>query len=181
MRRTSRPLAYLPPLLNPSFVQLLVVMLGVMHTVFWADAPLCPTGLASRGFLAHPPAAPLPLAPLPLTLPPLPSAPCPPAPCPACAQAARAAGRSGCPLWALAGVSGLAAVALAALATQLLVNRKLAVQLRQRDRVRGWVGGAAGARVCVCVWGGVSVCNSLGARLTFAVIARSCFTPPRLP
>ncbi|PNW79577.1 hypothetical protein CHLRE_08g358600v5 [Chlamydomonas reinhardtii] len=49
-------------------------------------------------------------------------------------KAARAAGRSGCPLWALAGVSGLAAVALAALATQLLVNRKLAVQLRQRDR-----------------------------------------------
>ncbi|KAG2424437.1 hypothetical protein HXX76_014490 [Chlamydomonas incerta] len=49
-------------------------------------------------------------------------------------KAAKAAGRSGCPLWALVGVSGLAAVALAALAAQLLVNRKLAGQLRQRDR-----------------------------------------------
>ncbi|KAG2431015.1 hypothetical protein HYH02_013544 [Chlamydomonas schloesseri] len=49
-------------------------------------------------------------------------------------KAAKAAGRSGCPLWALVGVSGLAAVALAALAAQLLVNRKLAAQLRQRDR-----------------------------------------------
>ncbi|KXZ51636.1 hypothetical protein GPECTOR_12g600 [Gonium pectorale] len=49
-------------------------------------------------------------------------------------KAAKAAGRSGCPLWALLGVSGLAAVCLAALAGQVCANRRLSSQLRQRDR-----------------------------------------------
>ncbi|GFR49699.1 hypothetical protein Agub_g11849 [Astrephomene gubernaculifera] len=49
-------------------------------------------------------------------------------------QAAKSVGRSGCPLWALVGVSGLAAMTLAALASQMVTNRRLALQLRQRDR-----------------------------------------------
>ncbi len=44
-------------------------------------------------------------------------------------------GRPGCPLWTLIGISGLAAVALAALVAQVVVNRRLASQLRQRDKV----------------------------------------------
>ncbi|KAG2497464.1 hypothetical protein HYH03_004619 [Edaphochlamys debaryana] len=49
-------------------------------------------------------------------------------------QAAKTAGASGCPLWALLGVGGLAAVALAALASQVATNRRISSQLRQRDR-----------------------------------------------
>ncbi|EFJ40681.1 hypothetical protein VOLCADRAFT_99454 [Volvox carteri f. nagariensis] len=49
-------------------------------------------------------------------------------------KTAKSMGRPGCPLWTLIGISGLAAMALAALATQVVVNRRLASQLRQRDK-----------------------------------------------
>ncbi|GIL54661.1 hypothetical protein Vafri_10390 [Volvox africanus] len=49
-------------------------------------------------------------------------------------KTAKSMGRPGCPLWTLLGISGLAAVALAALATQVILNRRLTSQLRQRDK-----------------------------------------------
>ncbi|GIL80127.1 hypothetical protein Vretifemale_9287 [Volvox reticuliferus] len=49
-------------------------------------------------------------------------------------KTAKSMGRPGCPLWTLIGISGLAAVALAALAAQVVLNRRLTSQLRQRDK-----------------------------------------------
>lgn len=52
-----------------------------------------------------------------------------------CLQLSKSAGGT-VPLWVLLGAGGLALVALAALAAQVAVNRRLATQLRQRDKVR---------------------------------------------